>query len=86
MAQKRPTTPPPRPPAGESYAGHYVPNLAAAIVDGNEAAAAAGDSEGHINLAGFLVGSWGCSGVVGVVGVLGLVGLGQGRRGLLVRW
>jgi hypothetical protein len=32
-----------------------VPNLASAIVDGNEAAAARGDTEGHINLAGFLV-------------------------------
>ena len=64
MAQKRPTKPRPCTPAGESYAGHYVPNLAAAIVDGNEAA---GDSEGHINLAGFLVGSWGCWGGAGVV-------------------
>jgi hypothetical protein len=44
--------------AGESYAGHYVPNLAAAIVDGNRAAAASGpDAAGRINLQGFLVGN-----------------------------
>ncbi|PNW79430.1 hypothetical protein CHLRE_09g414800v5 [Chlamydomonas reinhardtii] len=41
--------------SGESYAGHYVPNLAADIVDGNKAAAATG--EPRINLQGFLVGN-----------------------------
>ncbi|KAG2431440.1 hypothetical protein HXX76_009455 [Chlamydomonas incerta] len=41
--------------SGESYAGHYVPNLAAAIVDGNKAAAATGQP--RINLQGFLVGN-----------------------------
>ncbi|KXZ45430.1 hypothetical protein GPECTOR_55g336 [Gonium pectorale] len=40
--------------AGESYAGHYVPNLAWAIVEGNRAAAA---GEPKVNLQGFLVGN-----------------------------
>ncbi len=43
--------------AGESYAGHYVPTLAAAILDGNAAAAAAGSPAGHLNLQGVLVGN-----------------------------
>ncbi|GIM06742.1 hypothetical protein Vretimale_10995, partial [Volvox reticuliferus] len=41
--------------SGESYAGHYVPNLALAIVEGNKAAAAT--DEPKINLKGFLVGN-----------------------------
>ncbi|GLI60132.1 hypothetical protein VaNZ11_002203 [Volvox africanus] len=41
--------------SGESYAGHYVPNLALAIVEGNKAAAAT--EEPKINLKGFLVGN-----------------------------
>jgi hypothetical protein len=47
--------------AGESYAGHYIPTLAAAILDGNAAAAAPGASAeaaaGHLNLKGILVGN-----------------------------
>ncbi|EFJ47842.1 hypothetical protein VOLCADRAFT_74841 [Volvox carteri f. nagariensis] len=41
--------------SGESYAGHYVPNLALAIVEGNKVAAASGEPK--INLQGFLVGN-----------------------------
>lgn len=39
--------------SGESYAGHYVPHLAAAIVDGNRQ----GGGDAKINLQGFLVGN-----------------------------
>eukprot|EP00775_Hariotina_reticulata_P002928 gene2928-3214_t len=52
--------------AGESYGGHYVPNLALEIYKGNKRAAATGAAagqssipgvrEGHINLQGFLGG------------------------------
>ncbi|GFR42849.1 hypothetical protein Agub_g3807 [Astrephomene gubernaculifera] len=41
--------------AGESYAGHYVPNLALVVVEGNKAAAATGDAK--INIQGFMVGN-----------------------------
>ncbi len=41
--------------AGESYAGHYVPTLAAAILDGNTGAVAGGD--GYLNLKGVLIGN-----------------------------
>ena len=37
--------------AGESYAGHYVPNLAAAILAGNAA------GTGHLNLQGVMIGN-----------------------------
>ncbi|KAG2491396.1 hypothetical protein HYH03_010187 [Edaphochlamys debaryana] len=40
--------------SGESYAGHYVPNLALALVNGN---AAAKTEEERVNLQGFLVGN-----------------------------
>jgi carboxypeptidase C (cathepsin A) len=43
----------PHPCAGESYAGIYVPNLVQAVVKGNEAGA-----EPHINMEGYLVGTW----------------------------
>ena len=37
--------------AGESYAGHYIPNLAAAILAGNAA------GTGHLNLQGVMIGN-----------------------------
>lgn len=43
--------------AGESYAGHYVPNLAAAILAGNAAASAHTPDKGYLNLKGILVGN-----------------------------
>lgn len=39
--------------AGESYAGHYVPQLAEAIYDGNKIVS----KEKHINLKGFMIGN-----------------------------
>eukprot|EP00798_Chlamydomonas_sp_ICE-L_P022175 gene22175-29238_t len=41
--------------SGESYGGHYIPNLALEIVKGNEAGQ--GDEDEMINLKGFLVGN-----------------------------
>eukprot|EP00200_Dunaliella_tertiolecta_P006034 CAMPEP_0202355440 /NCGR_PEP_ID=MMETSP1126-20121109/10335_1 /ASSEMBLY_ACC=CAM_ASM_000457 /TAXON_ID=3047 /ORGANISM="Dunaliella tertiolecta, Strain CCMP1320" /LENGTH=561 /DNA_ID=CAMNT_0048948059 /DNA_START=38 /DNA_END=1723 /DNA_ORIENTATION=+ len=42
--------------AGESYAGHYVPNLAWTVVQGNQAAGGKGQP-GYLNLAGIMVGN-----------------------------
>ena len=44
--------------AGESYGGHYVPNTAKAVEDGN--AALAEGAAGRINLKGFMVGNGYC--------------------------
>jgi len=41
--------------AGESYAGHYIPTLAAAILEGNDVHP--GDTKEQINLAGFAIGN-----------------------------
>jgi hypothetical protein len=73
--------------AGESYAGHYVPQLAAAILDGNAAAAAAGTSVGALNLQGILVGNaWTDAPTDNYGAVRGRVRAGARTRIRVLKW